>query len=161
MANRKITITRRHVVRPGPGHLFWHVDGGAAKRQIEAIGIAAILATQGTNKITYGKDGTAIPVQINVYQAPKSSVFIVEATSSNPQFTPDFLNALVNVYLEYKKNVRQGVSDDTLGSIANQIDILNNDLTNDQKVVAEYERSNNMVVITNRTIRMSGHLPGH
>jgi len=105
------------------------------------------LSAAGNNKITYGKDGNPIPVQINVYQAPKSSVFIVEATSSNPQFTTDFLNALVNVYLEYKKNVRKDVSDDTLASIANQIDILDNDLTNDQKILADYERSNNLVVL--------------
>jgi succinoglycan biosynthesis transport protein ExoP len=105
------------------------------------------LAAQGTNKITYGKDGNPIQVQVNGFQVPKSSIFIVEATSSNPEFTTDFLNALLNVYLDYKKNVRKDVSDDTLASIANQIDILDNDLTNDQKILADYERSNNLVVL--------------
>src|SRR5215469_4096950 len=107
------------------------------------------LGAQDKNKITYGKDGNPIPVQINGYQVSRSSVFVVEATSANPKFTTDFLNALVSVYLEYKKNVRRDVSDDTLNSISDQIAILDNDLTNDQKVLAEFERSNNLVVIQN------------
>jgi capsular exopolysaccharide synthesis family protein len=107
------------------------------------------LAAQDKNKITYGRDGNPIPAQISGYQVSRSSVYVVEATSANPQFTTDFLNALVSVYLEYKKNVRRNVSDDTLNSIADQIAILDEDLTNDQKVLAEYERSNNLVVIQN------------
>jgi polysaccharide biosynthesis transport protein len=118
------------------------------------------LGAQGKNKITYGKDGNAIPVQINGYQVPKSSVFVVEATSSNPQFTTDFLNALVNVYLEYKKNVRKNVSDDTLNSIADVIDNLNTDLTNDQKVIGDYEQSNNLVVLRNENDAGSTYLAG-
>lgn len=116
------------------------------------------LSDQGTNKITYGKDGNPIPVQINGYRVPGSSVFVVEATSANPRFTPDFLNALVSVYLEYKKTVRKGVSDDTLNSIADQIAILDNDLTNDQKALAEYEQSNNMVVLRNENEAGSAYL---
>jgi capsular exopolysaccharide synthesis family protein len=118
------------------------------------------LVAQGKNKVTYDKNGNAIPVDVSVYQAPKSSVFVVEATSANPQFTPDFLNSLLNVYLDYKKNVRKDVSDDTLSSIDEQIGILDNDLTNDQKVLGDYERSNNMVVLQNDDNVGSTYLAG-
>lgn len=106
-----------------------------------------LLASQGTNTIIYDKQGNPISVEINVSKAPSSSVFKVEAASSNPGFTPVYLNALVNTYLEYKKTVRKDVSDDTLASIAREIDTYNNDLTNDQKALTEYEQNNNLVVI--------------
>src|SRR5215469_1528327 len=116
------------------------------------------LAAQDKGKIVYGKDGNAIQVKITGFQVPNTSIFVVEATSSNPRFTIDYLNALVSVYLDYKKTVRRNVSDDTLNSIADVIDNLNNDLTNDQKVIDDYEQSNNLAVLRNENDAGSAYL---
>ncbi|MGH7950329.1 MAG: polysaccharide biosynthesis tyrosine autokinase [Limisphaerales bacterium] len=116
------------------------------------------LADSGTTKIIYNKDGTPIDVQISVLQAPRSSVFTVAASSSNPAFTPAYLNALMAVYLEYKKNVRQEVSGDTLTSISDQVSRLERDLKADQDALTDFERSNNFAVLEEENTIAGGYL---
>jgi len=100
-----------------------------------------------TNGIILDADGNAIPVDIEVFSSPKSSVYMVEASSANPAFTPLYLNALMKQYLEYRKNVRREVSGDTLASISEQVQRLEGDMKVGQAALAEYERSNNLTVL--------------
>ena len=44
----------------------------------------------------------------------------IEARSANPAFTPEYLEALMQTYLEYRKNTRSEVSEGTLASIADR-----------------------------------------
>src|SRR5881394_1627749 len=71
--------------------------------------------------IPIGRDGEALPVVIRIVGSAKSSVFQIEATGSRSDYTQLYLGALMNVYLEYKKNIRQVVSGGTLNSIAAQV----------------------------------------
>jgi polysaccharide biosynthesis transport protein len=96
---------------------------------------------------TTGMDGKPLEVKIDVAQAPKSSVFIVEAESSNPDFTTAYLNALVSAYQEYKRTVRKEVSGDTLNSIDIQVKRLESDLQAGQGALDEFEKSNNYAVL--------------
>ncbi len=100
-----------------------------------------------TNQIAVDQNGNPLSVSINVYQAPKSSVFIVEADSANPAFTQVYLDALVGSYLDYKKTVRKDVSDDTLASISQQINILQDDMNTGETNLSQYEESNNLAVL--------------
>ncbi|HEY4415703.1 MAG TPA: polysaccharide biosynthesis tyrosine autokinase [Verrucomicrobiae bacterium] len=100
-----------------------------------------------TNNIINGEDGQPLPVDIQVFDSPKSSVYTIEARSRNPVFTTDYLNALMNQYLEYRKNSRKEVSGDTLSSIAEQVGKVERDLKADQAVLADYERTNNFAVL--------------
>jgi polysaccharide biosynthesis transport protein len=100
-----------------------------------------------TNQIAVDQNENPLGVSINVYQAPKSSVFIVEADSANPNFTQVYLDALLGSYLDYKKTVRKDVSDDTLASISTQINILQDDMNNGETNLTRYEESNNLAVL--------------
>ena len=100
-----------------------------------------------TNQIVVDQYGNPLSVSINVYQAPKSSVFIVEANSANPYFTQVYLDALVGSYLDYKKTVRKDVSDDTLASIDTQINILQSDMNDGKKALSQFEESNNLTIL--------------
>lgn len=106
-----------------------------------------LIQLSGKNIPTAGPDGKPFPVKINVVQAPKSSVFTVEADSSNPAFTPAYLNALIASYREYKRTVRKEVSGDTLASIAEQVKRLEGDLQAGQDALADFEKSNNYAVL--------------
>ncbi len=105
------------------------------------------LAAAGTNNIITGKDGYPIPVDISVAAAPKSTVFNIQATGSNPGFTPLFLNSLMNAYLDYRKNSRKEVSGDTLASISTQVDRLELQMKSDEAVLVQYEQTNNFVIL--------------
>jgi succinoglycan biosynthesis transport protein ExoP len=100
-----------------------------------------------TNQIKLDKDGNPLPVDIQVFSSPKSSVYTVEARSANPAFTSAYLDALLQSYLEYRKNVRREVSGDTLASISEQVQRLERDMKAGQEVLTEYEQSNNFAVL--------------
>jgi capsular exopolysaccharide synthesis family protein len=105
------------------------------------------MQAMGTNQITYDESGEPIPVDIEVFSSPKSSVYTVQASSSNPAFTPLYLNALMEQYLEYRKNIRRIVSGGTLASISEQVQRLERDMKVGQDALNDYERSNNFAVL--------------
>ncbi len=101
----------------------------------------------GTNEIILDQNGEPIPVDIQVFSTPKSSVYTIEASSANPSFTPAYLNSIMQQYLEYRKNIRREVSGDTLASISEQVQRLEQDMKQGQAALNEYERSNNFAVL--------------
>lgn len=106
-----------------------------------------LLQSSATNNIVYDRNGNVIDVAINVYEQPRSSVFVLEAESSNPAFTPLYLNALMTAYREYMRTVRKDVSGDTLASISEQVQRLERDLKTDQDALTEFEQTNNFDVL--------------
>src|SRR5664280_2591409 len=105
------------------------------------------LQAVGTNTVPLGKDGKPLDVKLKVTQAPKSSVFVVEASSSDPAYTQAYLDSLMNEYLDYKRNVRKLVSGDTLASISEQVLRLERDLKANQDALTTFERTNNLAVL--------------
>jgi len=102
--------------------------------------------------------GNEFEVNVKVAQAPKSSVFVVEADSADPAFTPAYLNALIGAYREYKKTVRKEVSGDTLNSISTQVTRLEADLQAGQDAMADFEKSNNYAVLQQENETAGGYL---
>ncbi len=105
------------------------------------------LAAAGTNNIAVDKNGNPIDVEISVSQAPGSEVFEVQGISLNSVFTPIYLNALIDSYLDYKRTARKDISDVTLNSISDQLARLGEDMKSDQAILTQYEESNNIVVL--------------
>ena len=118
----------------------------------------ARLQTLMTNGIPQGKDGKPLEVGLTVKQAPKSSVFSVEATGSDPVYLQIYLDNLINQYLEYRKNVRKVVSGDTLASITDQVLSKERDLKADQDALTTFERSNNLAILQEQGTVAGGYL---
>ena len=97
--------------------------------------------------VAVDKNGNALGVDISVYQAPRSSVYSIQAVSADSAFTPLYLNALVNAYLDFTRNARASLSGATLDSISTEIETYETDVNNDQKAYDQYEQSNNLVVL--------------
>jgi polysaccharide biosynthesis transport protein len=116
------------------------------------------LYASGTTNITFDEDGNPFDLQISVSEEPKSSVFIITANTSNPGFTPKFLDALMSACLEYKKTIRKEVSGDTLASISEQVLRLETELKADQNALSEFERSNNITVLEEENTIASSYL---
>jgi capsular exopolysaccharide synthesis family protein len=93
------------------------------------------------------KDGNWIPVDIQVYSSVKSTIYQIEARSGNPAFTSVYLEALMQTYLEYRKNKRSEVSEGTLSSISEIVQRLERDMKTGQEALNEYEQSNNFAVL--------------
>lgn len=100
-----------------------------------------------TNTIPLEKDGQPLAVQISVAASAKSSVFTVVGASADPVFVQVFVDALVLEYLQYKKDARKLVSDESIASIIDQELKFERDLKEKQEDLASYERSNNLFVV--------------
>jgi capsular exopolysaccharide synthesis family protein len=111
-----------------------------------------------TNGIPRGKDGKPIHANVKATQRPKSTIFMVEASSPNPEFSEVFLNALMNELVTYKKNIRKTVSGDTLSSISEQVLRLERDLKNDQATLIGFTRTNNLAILQEEATTAGGYL---
>jgi uncharacterized protein involved in exopolysaccharide biosynthesis len=111
-----------------------------------------------TNALPTEKDGRPLKVKIQVVQAPKSTVFDVLATSSDPAYTTAYLNALMGQYLEYKKLVRKEVSGGTLASISSQVLRLESELKSEQDALASFQRTNNLAILQEEGTVSGGYL---
>lgn len=116
------------------------------------------LASSGTNEIPKDKNGNTIQVGIEIYGQPKSSTFTVEARSSNPAYTPLFLDELMKQLITFRKNIRREVSGDTLASISEQVQRLERDMKVGQAALNDYEKSNNFAVLLQESTIEAGYL---
>ncbi len=118
----------------------------------------ARLSMAGTNNIALDKDGNPISVQVNVFQAPRSLVYNLQAVSSSASFTPLYLDALMASFLDYKKNVRSEVSGGTLASISAKITEIAQEMKSDQAVLGQFQQSNNIAVLQQESQVMGAYL---
>jgi polysaccharide biosynthesis transport protein len=139
-----------------PGGEFFSEDMGdflgtqSALLQSETLrqqALARLKATTNNTPIVVGEDGEPLPVDIRVTGNAKSSVFVIQAISSNPLFTQTYLDALMGAYLDYKRNVRKEVSGDTLASISEQVQRSERDLKTEQDALLTFQRTNNLAIL--------------
>ena len=97
--------------------------------------------------IPMGEDGQPAKVQIRVNLAPKSSILNLQASGFDPAYTKNYLDALMNAFLSYEREIRNQVSGVTLASINDQMQSLEQDLKTEQDALMAFEQSNNMAII--------------
>lgn len=112
-----------------------------------AQGALARMHASGTNALPQSKDGRPLPVELRATQSPRSTVFVLQAFSSDANYSKNFLNALLQEYLAYRKNIRKIVSGDTLSSISDQVLRLERELKASQDALTSFERTNNLAVL--------------
>jgi polysaccharide biosynthesis transport protein len=100
-----------------------------------------------TNAIPLDKENQPRKVQLKIGQAPRSSVFYVEASSSDPTYTRLYLDALMQGYRSYKKTIRSELSGNTFDSIDDQVTRLEISLKDSQIALGAFRRSNDLAVL--------------
>ena len=111
----------------------------------------AALATMGTTTnttpIALDREGLPMKVDIRVTGSAKSAVFLIQASSADPRFTRNYLNAIMEAYLDYKKTIRKEVSGDTLASVSEQMQRWERDLKAEQDALLAFGRTNNLAIL--------------
>lgn len=118
----------------------------------------ARLQAAGSNAVPRGTDNLPLPVEVNVKQQLKSTVFLLEASSGDAAYSQAFLDALMAEYLSYKKNVRKVISGDTLNSISEQVLRLERELKDAQEAFTAFQRSNNLAILQEEGTISGGYL---
>lgn len=117
------------------------------------------LRTANTNIVVpKAPDGQPVLVPIRVVGSAKSSVFRLEATSSEAAFTQAYLEALMGVYLEYKKSVRKEVSGVTLASITEQVQRTEAELKEAQDKLTAFQTNKNLAIVLQEATIAGGYL---
>ena len=140
---------------PGEGSLFGAEDlqtylgtqmEALKSPKIRSLALASLMAA-GSNAVPRDNDGAPLDVDIKIIGVPKSALFLLEASSPDPDYTPRFLSALMNQYLDYKKSVRKGVSGGTLASITEQVEAQERALHAAETNLAAFQRTNNLGIL--------------
>lgn len=118
----------------------------------------ARLKSTSTNGIPLDKAGKPPQLRINVNVVARSSVIVVDATSPDAQYSQNYLNALLDEFLSYRKNVRKSVSGETLSSISELVLKLERELKAAQDALTTFEQTNNLAVIQEESAAMGGYL---
>jgi succinoglycan biosynthesis transport protein ExoP len=126
--------------------------------KLRELTLARLRAASNDVAIPVDENGDPLAVKVTVSQASKSVVFALEATGSQASYTRAYLNALMDAYMEYKKDVRKEVSGDTLASITAQVGLAERELKSRQDLLTEFERSNNLAILQTEGTVAGGHL---
>jgi len=100
------------------------------------------MSSIGEQHLDFGREDLSPEVDIRVLSNPKSTVYTVEARSSDPEFISRYLDALLHEFLEFRRNAHLMVSGETLASLSEQVMRMERTLLDDREDLEQYERTN-------------------
>lgn len=115
--------------------------------QVELLGSDKIRQAAAARVQTLHPGLAPCAVEIQASQAPKSAMFILRAIGDEPGYTQAYLDALIEEYLNYKKQIRAGSSDSTLASLSEQVYTHEKELKAEQDKLTAFQQENNLVVL--------------
>lgn len=86
------------------------------------------------------------PVKLSVSVLPKTTIFVLQATGSDRDYTQAFLQACMDEYIALKKEMRNQTSDTTVAGLTEQVMRLEKDLRRAEEEVVEFQSTNSIVL---------------
>jgi polysaccharide biosynthesis transport protein len=86
----------------------------------------------------------SVPVEVNVVQRPRTSIFELQAIGSSPDYTQAYLNAVMQKYLDFKKGMRQDQTHTFTTGITEQLIQVEKDLRAAEDEMLEFQKQNNI-----------------
>ncbi len=121
--------------------------------------VIARLTQQGV-KIPRDKNGQLPYVGIGLGQSARSSVFKLQAVGPDAEYTRAYLAALMDAYLAYRKESRALVTGSALDSITEQVQKTDHDLKEEQEILTNFRRTNNLVILQQEAASAGQYLMG-
>ncbi len=97
--------------------------------------------------IPRGPDGRPVKPFVRVSQVKGAAMFLLECTSHDKAFSQQFLDALMDEFLEYKNEVRAATAGDLLTSVSDQVYKQERALKHEQERLSEFQREHNLTLI--------------
>ncbi len=86
------------------------------------------------------------PVVLKVSVPPRTTIFVLRAAGSDPEYTQAFLQACMEEYIALKKEMRTQTSDTTLASLTEEVVRLEKELRKSDEELAEFQATNTVVL---------------
>ncbi len=85
-----------------------------------------------------------VKVNLSVTQRPRTSIFELEAVGTVPDYTQAYLNAVMQKYLDVKKNMRTDQGSHVTTAITEQLIQVEKDLRNGEDEMLEFQKEHNI-----------------
>lgn len=92
-------------------------------------------------------DLNPVEVQLEVNQFRNADIIVLRAWASEPKFAQAYLQAVMEEYLEYKKEIRTASSDTSVQTITDQLAAAEKDLKEQQNRLLTFQEKNNLDII--------------
>lgn len=96
--------------------------------------------------VTNASPAAPLPFKLDVKEVPKASVFELRVTGADPAATTAFLDALMQEYLDFRKQERLSSSESTRGSFTNQLDLLEKEISDQHEKARKFQVENQLLV---------------
>jgi len=87
------------------------------------------------------------PVQLKVIVSPRTSIFVLEATGQDRRYAQAFLQCCMDEYISFKREMRARTSDTTVAGLTEEVLKLEKDLRKGEEGLAEFQKSNSVVLL--------------
>jgi len=86
-------------------------------------------------------------VNLHAAQKPQTSIFILRASGGSPSYTRAFLNAVMEEYQNFRRDMRAQTSENTLLAITEQLYRLEEEIDVQEEAVEAFQKRNNLVFL--------------
>src|SRR5262249_697887 len=87
------------------------------------------------------------PVALKVSVLPKTTIFVLQATGDDPQYTQVFLQSCMEEYVLLKKEMRTQTSDTTVAGLTEEVLRLEKELRKSDQELVEFQSTNSVVLL--------------
>lgn len=99
-----------------------------------------------------------VPIRVEVSQPRKTTIFNLTAEAPDAAYLEAYLNAVMDEYLKYRREVRASSSDDTVASLGEQLEKVEREIKADQDQLALIQRTNNITVLQEVSVSAGNQL---
>src|SRR5712691_7215199 len=85
-----------------------------------------------------------VPVEIFIIQKPRTSIFDLSAIGSAPDYYQDYLNAVMQKYLDFKRGMLEDRGHEVTTGITEQLIQVEKDLRNSEDEMLDFQKQNNI-----------------
>ena len=86
------------------------------------------------------------PVALKVTVLPKTTIFVLQATGADPEYTQAFLQACMEEYIALKKEMRTQTSDTTVAGLTEEVMRLEKELRKADEELVAFQSTNSVVL---------------
>jgi polysaccharide biosynthesis transport protein len=115
--------------------------------QVALMQSAAVLNRAEARLRATRPDLKPVPVKLDVTVSPKTTIFVLRATGLEPLYTQAFLQACMEEYGNFKKEMRSQTSETTLAGITEELSRLERELHKGEDDLLNFQVSNSVVFL--------------
>ena len=109
---------------------------------------SGIVINRAHTRVAAQKPGLAMqPVSLKVSVLPKTTIFVLQGTGENPEYTQAFLEACMEEYVSLKKEMRTQASDVTVAGLTEEVMRIEKELRKSDADLVAFQGTNSVVLL--------------